>query len=93
LTAPHSGRSRPARYLPAYADFHRRRVAEDGVPDDRLFLRHGGNCRDGEEMVGEPLGANGVKLIFRRLTEELKIKLLLTGRPVVQQRRILGERM
>lgn len=92
-----------ARYLRAYVDFHRRRVADDGVSDDRLFLCHGGNRRDGEEMVGEPLGANGVKLIFRRLTEKLKIKLhphklrhtfstdfLNNGGSVADLQRILG---
>lgn len=64
-----------ARYLRAYVDFHRRRVEEAGVSDDRLFLCHGGHRRDGEETIGEPLSANGVKLLFRRLSKKLGIKL------------------
>lgn len=62
-----------ARYLRAHVDFHRRRVEEAGVSDDRLFLCHGGHSRDGEETIGEPLSANGVKLLFRRLSKKLGI--------------------
>jgi site-specific recombinase XerD len=44
-----------ARYLRGYVDFHRCRVEEEGVSEDRLFLCHGGHRRDGEETIGEPL--------------------------------------
>lgn len=92
-----------ARYLRAYVDFHRRRVEEAGVSDDRLFLCHGGHSRDGAETIGEPLSANGVKLLFRRLSKKLGIKLhphklrhtfstdfLNNGGSVADLQRILG---
>jgi integrase/recombinase XerC len=92
-----------ARYLRAYVDFHRRRVAEDRVSDDRLFLCQGGNRRDGEETIGEPLSANGVKQLFRRTSKRLGIKLhphklrhtfstdfLNNGGSVADLQRILG---
>jgi integrase len=60
--------------LRAYVGFHRRRVAEDGVSDDRLFLCHGGHRRGGEETIGELLSADGVKPLFRRASTRLGIK-------------------
>ena len=49
---------RTARYLPAYVDFHRRRMEAEGVSEDQLLLCHGGHTRDGE-AIGEPLSATG----------------------------------
>jgi integrase/recombinase XerC len=65
---------RTARYLRTYVDFHRRRVEAPGLSEDRVFLCHGGHSRDGQETMGEPLSAHGVKLIFRRLSKKLGIK-------------------
>ena len=57
-----------ARHLRAYVDFHRGRLVADGPGEDRLFLCHGGHDRDGQDIIGEPLSAHGVKQIFRRLS-------------------------
>jgi integrase len=52
------------------------RAGVDRAPTvDRLFLCHGGHSRDGEEAIGKPLSANGVKLLFRRTSKRLAIKL------------------
>jgi site-specific recombinase XerD len=58
-----------------YVDFHRRRVEEVVVSEDHLFLCHGGHSRAVGETIGEPLGTNGIKLVFRRLSNKLGIKL------------------
>ncbi len=54
-------------------DFHRSRLETETISEDRLFLCHGGHSRDGQGSIGEPLSAHGVKLIFRRLSEKLRI--------------------
>ena len=91
------------RYLRAYVDFHRRRVEDTAFSEDRLFLCHGGHSRAGAETIGEPLSANGVKLVFRRLSNKLGLKLhphklrhtfstdfLNSGGSVADLQRILG---
>jgi integrase/recombinase XerC len=92
-----------ARCLRAYVDFHRRRVEEEGASEDHLFLCHGGHSHGGEETIGEPLSAHGVKLLFQRLSAKLGIKLhphklrhtfstdfLNNGGSVADLQRILG---
>jgi integrase/recombinase XerC len=92
-----------ARCLRAYVDFHRRRVAELDVSEDRLFLCHGGHSHGGGETIGEPLSAHGIKLLFQRLSAKLGIRLhphklrhtfstdfLKNGGSVADLQRILG---
>ena len=94
---------RTARHIRTYVDFHRKRVEDDGVSEDRLFLSHGGHCRDGHESIGEPLSAHGVKLVFRRIEVKLGIEVhphklrhtfstdfLNAGGSVADLQRILG---
>lgn len=57
----------------SYVDFHRRRVADEHLSEDRLFLCHTGHGADGRETIGEPLSEHGIKLIFRRLSAKLDI--------------------
>ncbi len=64
---------RTARYLRAYVDFYRGRVERAGVSDGYLFLCHTGHGGDGREAIGAPLSANGVKLVFRRLSKKLGV--------------------